>query len=119
MTAAEKVRTLESLLILEHTLGRSIAALRTYRDLFADFQQTLTLNVRIPELEGELAKIRSEQIAYIADASQFSAPSTDQLKLIKEKSQELDSLTLAAGAGNTILNLVATGLQTWRDANPA
>ena len=119
MEDTEKLRTLESLLSLEHTLGRSIAALRTYRDMFANYAETLTLNVQIPSLEAELVKVRANEVAYFADANQFTPPTPEQTTLIKAKSQELDALTLHAGAADAILQLTAAGLRAWHDANPA
>jgi hypothetical protein len=119
MNDTEKLRTLESLLTLEHSLGRSIAALKTYRDMFANYQETLSLNVQIPNLEAELAKVRANEIAYFANANQFTPPSPDQAALIKAKSQELDALTLQAGAADSILQLAAAGLKAWHDSNAA
>ena len=99
----DKGNYLELSFISQGALGEEIAKLKSYKRHHATAAESAQIIAEIADREAEIAKIRAERLAYLAEQRKIVPPTKEDMKKAIKRAKEIDEMIVSAQMLNALL----------------
>ncbi|UCF67763.1 MAG: hypothetical protein JSV80_00200 [Acidobacteriota bacterium] len=106
-SAAERGRYIETSLRAEAGIEEAIGLLRVRKLQYASAEESALINVRIPQLEARLAKLRADRIAFLAGYKSIKPPTAADVARAKQLVGQLEALVAQTAKTRAVIAIAS------------